>query len=172
MKYLFVLSFIIVFIFFDTSIGYTTSSPIYTHITYIFQHVSILHLTFNSFAFLSMYISLERFLSKWVFLPITFTIGIVVPSLDIMIRQVNELPTVGASAVIYAMIGLYIGITLLFKSIKIADTQKYLLFLLCIAISLLISLFKENSSFIVHFLSFVLGGITSVLFSIYKNLVS
>lgn len=169
MKYLFILSFVIVFILFDTSIGYTTSSHLYTHITYLFQHASILHLAFNSFAFLSMYISLERFLNKWLFLSISFGIGIVAPSLDIAIRQANDLPTVGASAVVYGMIGLYIGITLLFKNIKIADTKAYLLFISCVAISLLVSLFKENSNFAIHFISLIMGFILSLPITFKSN---
>ena len=53
MKYIFVLTFFIVFFTFDKSIGYTNTSPIWTHFTYMFQHANIIHLGINSLAFIT-----------------------------------------------------------------------------------------------------------------------
>lgn len=157
MKYLFVLAFILVYLFFDTSLGYTNTSPFYTHFTYLFQHASVIHLLLNSISFIVVCTLLERIMKWRVFIPISFAIGFIASFF-----AVYELPTVGISSVIYAIIGLYVGMILFHPKIKIADTRKFLLFLYCIACSLAISLFNEGSNFDVHVISVTGGFLTSL----------
>lgn len=164
MKYLIILILIFVYILFGNELGYTKVSPIYTHITYIFQHASILHLIFNSLAFIGIYTSLERLVNRWIFLSISFFVAVITS-----FGAMYDKPTVGLSSVVYSMIGLYIGITLISKKAKIADTQKYLLFIVCIIISLTISYFKDNSNFILHLYCLFCGLIISVQYTIWRN---
>lgn len=151
-KYLFILVFIVIYILFGIELGYTNTSPLYTHITYIFQHASILHLIINSISFIVVFTMLDKLADRKMFIPISFAIGVVAS-----FWAMYDIPTVGVSAVIYAMIGLYIGITLFHKDIKIADTRKYLLFIFCIILSLAISYFKEGSNYLIHLNSLFLG---------------
>lgn len=164
MKYIFVLVFILVFILFDISIGYTNTSPLYTHLTYIFQHASILHLIINSVSFIVVFSTLEQFVRRKIFLPISFFIAIVTSFLTMY-----DVPTVGVSSVIYAMIGLYMGVIRFYRNIKIADTRKYLLNICVIVISLTISLVKTSSNFYIHIYSLLLGVIASLLLSYLHN---
>jgi hypothetical protein len=71
-------------------------------------------------------------------------------------------PTVGISGTVYVMTGLYTGITLLDKHIKIADTRKYLLYICCIVIFLSVSFIKGNSNFLLHLYSLVTGMVISI----------
>ncbi len=152
MKYLFVLVFILVYLFFDTSLGYTNTSPFYTHFIYLFQHASVIHLLLNSISFIVVCKLLERIMKWRVFIPISFTIGVIASFF-----AMYELPTIGISSVIYAMIGLYVGTVLFHLKIKIADTRRFLLFIGCIVCSLLISLSKEGSNYLIHLLSLICG---------------
>ncbi len=63
---------------------------------------------------------------------------------------------------IYAMVGIYVGITLFRTSVKIADTRKYLLFIVCVIVGLSASLLRPNSNFLVHFWSLIFGFISSL----------
>ncbi len=72
------------------------------------------------------------------------------------------MPTVGASSMIYAMIGIYLGIILVNRKIKIVDTRKYLLFVLYICIGLAVSLLKPSSNFFAHAYSLFFGFIASM----------
>ncbi len=164
MKYIFVLVFILVFILFDTSIGYTNMSPLYTHITYIFQHASILHLVINSISFIVIFSTLEQFVSRKIFLPVSFVIAVVTSFLTMY-----NVSTVGVSSVIYAMIGLYMGVIAFYKNIKIADTRKYLLNICVIVISLTISLIKTSSNFYIHIYSLLFGFLSSIILSYFNN---
>jgi membrane associated rhomboid family serine protease len=164
MKYIFIFVFILTFTLFGTSIGYTKVSPLYTHLTYMFQHAGIVHLAMNSLAFIGMFRTLEKFISKWTLSLLVTTISFVSSFISMY-----DIPTVGASAMIYSMIGIFIGITTFCTHIKIANIKKYLLFISVIAISLTISLFKSNSNFILHLISMAVGVITSIPISLYKN---
>lgn len=69
---------------------------------------------------------------------------------------------------IYAMIGIYIGITSISRRIKIADTRKYLLFIVRVAVGLLTSLLRPNSNSLVHLWSLAFGFITSLPLALRK----
>lgn len=163
-KYLFILVFIVIYILFSAELGYTNTSPLYTHITYIFQHASILHLTINSISFIVVFTMLDKLTDRKMFLSVSFMIGIVASFL-----AMYDIPTVGVSAVIYAMIGLYIGVTLFYKDIKIADTRKYLLNICIITFGLTISMIRTNSNFYVHLYSLVIGFIYATIVSRFQS---
>ncbi len=153
-----------VFCLFDITIGYTNTSPIYTHITYIFQHASILHLTLNSLAFISVYTSLERLVNKYVFVGLSFASSIIASFM-----AMYNTPTVGASSMIYAMIGIYVYLIFTSNKMKMADTIKYLPFMICIVFSLAISYFKENSNFLLHIYSLAIGVFCGFIIRIKTN---
>ena len=164
MKYLFILVFVLAYILFGTELGYTVTSPFYTHLTYMLQHSTIIHLVINSIAFIAVFNNLQKWVNKWLIAGIMTLSGFIASFLS-----QYEIPTVGASSMIYGMIGMYISITLFSKQIKIANTRKYLLFLTCIGIGLLVSLLKNNSNFFVHLYSLVIGFVLSVPLSRLTN---
>ena len=164
MKYIYVLIFIVVFILFGLEIGYTNHSPIYTHATYMFQHSGIVHLIINSLAFIGMFRTMEKFVNKWI-----LSAAIIISAFTMSFVAMYDIPTVGASAMIYTMIGMFLGMTTFCNNIKIADTKKYLLFISVVVISLTISFFKHNSNFTLHVASMVLGFIISLPISLYDN---
>ncbi len=157
MKYLFILSFIVVFALFGLELGYADGSPFYTHFTYMFQHAGLVHLIINSIAFIGMFHSMRRFAGKWYIVVSMLSCGFAASFLS-----AHEIPTVGASAIIYAMIGMYIGITSFSPRVKIADPRKYLLFITCVVMGLLVSLLRQNSNFLVHLWSLILGLFASL----------
>ncbi|MBF0651074.1 rhomboid family intramembrane serine protease [Dysgonomonas sp. GY75] len=157
MKYLIVFTLILVYISFGNELGYTNASPLYTHFTYMFQHASALHLLINSLAFIGTYTSLEKHMNRWVFLGLSSGCSVLAS-----FGAMHDEPTVGISGAVYVMTGLYTGITLLDKHIKIADTRKYLLYIGCIIISLSVSFVKGNSNFLLHLDSLVIGMVISV----------
>lgn len=163
-KYIFVLLFLIVYYQFDLELGYTTTSMFYTHITYMFQHSGIIHLLFNSFAFIVMFYNMQKLMNTWVII-----ISILVCGFAASFISMYDIPTVGASSMIYTMVGIDIGMTLFCKKIKIANTQRYLLFICSLILCLSISAFRHNSNFLVHIYSLLLGFIISLPLSVYKN---
>jgi membrane associated rhomboid family serine protease len=163
MKYLFVIVFVMMFALFGKELGYTDRSPLYTHMTYMFQHAGVVHLITNTIAFIGMFHALQRFVNKWIVMLSMLTLGFVASFLSMY-----EIPTVGASSMIYIMIGMYIGMTSLDRRIKIVDTRKYLLFIVCVAVGLLVSLLKQNSNFFLHLYSLLFGFIASVPLALKK----
>lgn len=160
MEYGAVLIFIITYLFFGTELGFTDVSPVYTHFTYSIQHANITHLFFNSLAFIGVCKLVSNFTDKKILLLISFSIAVIASFFSMY-----SIPTVGCSAVIYAMLGMYIGVTLCKKSIKI-NKQKYGLFLLSIGIMLTASYFNSTSNFNVHAVALIFGGISGALLSI------
>ena len=148
MQYLIVILFIIVYSVFDLSLGYTISSPIYTHLTYSFMHASILHLVFNSLAFIGFYRVLKNYY-KGLFLII------VLIAFSASFFAEYTLPTVGASGMVYAMIGMYIGLLVIGK-VKILKKDLYI-FLFSIGLMFAISVFKHNSNYVLHAICFIMG---------------
>lgn len=147
MRYFIPIISIFVLIFFGDELGYTNTSPWYTHFTYIFQHANFIHWLLNSIAFISMCIVLSRFL-KW-YLVQAFIIATIVSFFSDY-----DLPTVGISGVVYAMIGMFISLT--FNTI---NNQKRAILYSCVFISLGVSFFKENSNFILHLICLLSGFI-------------
>jgi membrane associated rhomboid family serine protease len=130
----------------------------------MFQHSGVVHLIINSLAFTGMFRTMEKFVNMWI-----LSASIIAVSFAASFIAMYDIPTVGASAMIYAMFGLFFGMTIYSKNIKIADTKKYLLFLSVVLISLIISFFKHNSNFVLHLSSMIVGFIISIPISIYDN---
>ena len=166
-KYLFVFVFIFVFAWFDKSLGYTTTSPVYTHFTYMFQHAGIIHLVINSLAFIGMFRAVEKYINKWILSGICIFFAFL-----LSFFSSYDIPTVGASSMIYIMIGMFLSITLFYKKVKINDKRKYLLFITSIFLSLLVSAFKHNSNFLLHVLSISSGIIIGLIFLIKKSFIA
>ena len=163
LKYLFVFIFLFMFAWFEKTLGYTTVSPLYTHFTYMFQHAGVMHLFINSFAFIGMFRAIEKYVHKWLLAVSCILIGFAASFLS-----VYDIPTVGASGMIYAMIGMFMSITILYKGAKINDKRKYAVFILAVCLSLLVSYFKYNSNFWLHVYSLSMG-VFLIIVSIYKN---
>lgn len=148
-KYILSLIFILVYILFGNEIGFATTSPWWTHLTYSFQHASILHLLVNTVVFINTFRVMEGLVS-WKPLLLTIYICAVVASF----LAVHDIPTVGASGMIYAMFGM-MSVIVAFNS----STQKQKLTFFCsIGIMLLVSFFNSNSNFMVHTFAFS-GGV-------------
>lgn len=157
-KYIFVLLFIVVYCVFGLELGYTTSSPFYTHITYMFQHSGIIHLAFNSIAFIAIFYNLQKVVNTWIIIA-----SILICGFGASFMSMYDIPTVGASSMVYAMVGIDIGMTLFCKQIKIANTRRYLLFICTFLFCLSLSAVLHNSNFLVHIYSFIFGFIIGII---------
>ncbi len=152
LKYCFPLVFLIVFLSFDTSIGFTDDSALWTHFTYMFQHAGWLHLIINSIAFVGMFMTLGRFVSKW-WLVLMCLLG----GFTASFAGEYHLPTVGASGMVYVMIGIYISYTLFSKDVKITSVKKYAWFVVSSIAMLAAGWFLHGVNFWLHLCGFGLG---------------
>jgi membrane associated rhomboid family serine protease len=164
MKYIFVAVFILVYILFDERLGYTNDSPLWTHFTYQFQHSGVIHLLLNSFAFIGMFRLLEKFVSRT-----ALSLSVIVVGFTASFLSMYDIPTLGASSMVYAMIGIFFAMANLCNDIRIIDKKKFSLFILSLIVCLTISALKSNSNFFLHVFSLLLGLIAGVIISIYKN---
>jgi membrane associated rhomboid family serine protease len=144
MKYGFVLLFIIVYFFFGKELGYTTTSPLWTHLTYMFQHAGIMHLVLNSIAFIGLFGILEKIGNKYF-----LSIAILSIAFFASLHSAHEIPTVGISGAVYAMTGIYF-IAIAVGKLRVKDKKKLFTFILSILICLAISFFNKNSNFRLH----------------------
>lgn len=145
MKYIIIFIFIAVYLLFDLRLGYTSGSAWWTHITYMFQHAGPVHLLLNSLAFMGIFRALEPYYNRW------FIVGVsIIISFACSYGSMYDLPTVGASSMIYALTGIYIAFTLLSSKVEITDRRKYGVYLLSLALCLAVSFFKQSSNFFLH----------------------
>jgi membrane associated rhomboid family serine protease len=152
MKYLFTLIFIAVFCLFDVStVGYTDTSPIYTHFTYMWQHINIWHLIINSFCFIGFFRTLEKIINKW-----TLAVSIIANAFLGSFLVDYKIAVAGCSGMIYAMLGIYCAI-IAARRLIITNASRFYIFILCVIISLTVSFFKENSAFELHIVCLVCG---------------
>lgn len=158
MKYIVVILFIIGHIYMGNELGYSSSSPVWTHVTYQFQHTSWMHLILNSLTFLSFCNVLQKALPLHLILAYAYFASIIISFFSEL-----DLPTVGASGMIYTMSGMFISISLIGKKLKIIDYKKFSLFLLAIAIALIISVVKPYTNSSCHFLGLFSGIIIGIL---------
>jgi membrane associated rhomboid family serine protease len=148
MKYLFILLFITVHLFFGALPGYSVGSPLWTHFTYMFRHAGITHLAVNSFVFVSLFHLMSRYIDSRL-LAVTITGCSFLASFG----AVYEVPTVGASAMTYAMCGMY----LYRLSTDMQVLRRNLSFVAATLASFVISYFREGSNFVLHLTALCLG---------------
>ena len=156
MKYIFTLSFILTYIFFGVELGYTDTSEWYTHITYMFQHSTLIHLCVNLFSFMVMWLYLQRYMKQLYIMPV-FIIAFVASFLPYTSFIV---PTVGVSGAIYAMMGMLMPF--------IYKNKNFYIYILSILIVLVVSFINPNINFFIHLYCLVLGiayGYLKKLFS-------
>ena len=174
MKTAFLSTFLAVFILFDNSLGYTSASAWWTHITYNFQHANIWHLLVNLIAFWCVFKSLERHIQPYKIVAISLAVSIVCSFLTAH----PTIPTVGASGMIYAMIGMLFSINgvhylKVSKSLKKSNRSikehpfcfQMMFFIFCIALALIAGFFIRNSAGFLHLYCFVGGFFAMSLLS-------
>ena len=159
-KYNLSLIFILVYIFFGDEIGFATTFPWWTHLTYSFQHASILHLIVNTLVFINTFRVMEGFMSWKKLLPVIYICAVAASFV-----AVKDVPTVGASGMVYALFGMMSVIVAYNKSTR----KQKLPFFCSIGIMLLVSFLNSNSNFMVHLVSFCAGAIVFILRSKLHN---
>lgn len=159
MKYIICIICIIVYFTSGIELGYSVQSPLYTHITYMFQHATGLHLSINLLSFTTIFISLQKINNR-----VTWFIASIIIAVIASFFSMYKAPTVGLSGLIYAMLGIYIIQTMADHKVRIVNVKRYILFIAMIILSLLLSFFASHSNIILHTLCFVLGAITSALY--------
>ena len=152
MKYLLSLTLTIVYILFGNELGYTQTSAWYTHITYMFQHANLWHLSVNILSLITVWISLQRHAKSIQILPM-FIVGILASFLP---YASFELPTVGISGVIYAMLGM---LTVLSTSIR----EKVMLSVFAI-LTITAGLITKNVNVALHAYCYIFGVIYMFLY--------
>lgn len=148
LKYVLSLLFVIIHVLFGNELGFSTSSPWWTHFTYPFQHAGFIHLIINMLVFVTASRVMEKFISWKILFPVIYSFAVTASFL-----AEQSLPTVGASGMIYAIFGMEAVIVLFNRS---TGKQKAFFFA-AISLMLLVSFLNTGSNFMVHLLSFVLG---------------
>lgn len=127
-------------------LAYSQSSDWYTCITYSFVHFSFFHLLINSFVFITYWRSFEGVLRRSFTVPLMMAVPIVSALISGCIY-----PTAGASAIVYAMTGIYVVCFPLSRGLMIR-------FLSVIVFSFLITfLFAHQVNTSIHVISFLLS---------------
>jgi len=129
----------------------STCSDWWCFFTFNLVHLSFIHLLVNSFVFLSYWRKMKDVINLYFFIPLI----IITPALAAMLSSRNT-PTLGASAVVYTMIGLYLVAFPLPKDILIK-------FLFLIIISFVFTFFFSSVNTGIHIYSFLISLVVSLL---------
>lgn len=157
MKHVLILIFICVHLFAGNELGYSIDSSLLTHFTYQFQHLNWMHLGLNSIALISFCRILQKVYFEYIVLIYAYLISIVVSFFS-----EYHLPTVGSSAMIYAMIGLFLSISIIGKKLHIVNQRKFTLLIIGIMISFVISYYKNSANNACHLYALLVGIITGI----------
>jgi len=154
MRIVFILIFIAVFSLFDNSLGYTTNSAWWTHLSYNFQHANLWHLLLNSLAFYYIFGLLQKVIKQWIIIAISLPVAII----SSLFATHHSLSVVGASGMIFAMTGMlyYFALKFVINHPK-SNKTGFCVFSAFIVISLAIGFFHEYTAGWLHLLCF-LGG--------------
>ncbi|NDV46101.1 rhomboid family intramembrane serine protease [Paludibacter sp. 221] len=172
MKHLFIFIFIIVYCFWGLELGVTSSSSWWTHLTYSFQHANFWHLILNSISFFMFFRVLQKRIKPQLLAFSSWLIAVLASFLLLspLRGDLGGLPLVGASGMVYAMTGIYIGLVLsdaITRKIKIKNN--FYIFLACLTLSLTLSFLKENSAFSLHLICMLSACILSMLLNIFTK---
>lgn len=151
MKYVIIVAFVAVYAFFGLELGFTTDSAWWTHFTYWLQHGSIMHLVLNVVSLWGLMAALERFMRPAVMLTLAIVIAVGVSWL-----VSYGIPVVGASGVVYALVGMYMSLIIRGR-IRFASIFNMWLFFISVFTFLIISFAKTNSAGMLHFWSMCAG---------------
>lgn len=140
-------------------LGVTDSSPLYTWLTYHWIHVDPLHLVIN----LLMVRAHALLLFKHV--RVSYLLLIIIPAVlggTFLCRFTT--PTVGMSAIGYALVGIYsvLGLTDIF----IIKKEQLYIYLFSVALSLLLPIFFATVNYQLHLISFSLSAVITTLIAI------
>ena len=152
MIYLFITLVIVIFFAMPSAVdalGIALSSPIYTAFTYPLAHASFFHLAMNSLALTLLYqpaikLYKQRFSTYRSPLVIVAYLCAVVAGLF----SQAEIPTVGASGIAYALLGMIV---------ILAPNKKQFATLLLLCIATIIQSFNAHINTRLHIIAFVLG---------------
>lgn len=158
MKYLIVILFVLVQIFVNQNIGYSTNSYWYNHFIYQFQHTGWMHLILNSIAFIGFYNALTKGTNGLLIILYAY-IGSVVASY----LSVYDIPTIGSSGMVYTMVGLLIVQAFMGKRLRILNKKAFYMLLGCLAICFLISVLKGTANNLCHVFGLISGGIIAFI---------
>ena len=147
-KYIISIIFVITYILYGDELGFSVSSPWWTHFTYPFQHASITHLAINMLVFITAFRVMEKFISWKVLFPIIYLFAV---AASFFAEQ--SLPSVGASGMIYALFGMETVIVLFNRS----TMKQKITFFSAILLMLVVSFLNTGSNFMIHLLSFSFG---------------
>lgn len=156
MKHLFILTFILVYFFSGSELGYTGVLPVWNHFTYNFQHGSIMHLVINSIVFFLFFRTLQNYFTSW-----QIAIASLASAFIMSFFCIYDLPVVGASGMIYAMIGMYFFL-LVTSRMTYRDPLHLYVFLLSISAMLVAGFLKENSAGLLHLLCLIAGFLAAM----------
>lgn len=120
-------------------------SPWYTHFTYIFCHAGWMHLIINAYALLHLVFICH---ASWRNMSVAWVISFLLP-------YTGEMPVVGMSTLIYALLGLVI-----------VDSPKWITLIAINAAIILSSVFIPHIAVIPHLVCFASGIIIGYLTSV------
>ena len=170
MFYLLSSIFLLVYIFFDNSLGFSETSAWWTHIAYNFQHAGIIHLLLNAFCFSQFYKVFKKIKkgNRHSITPNKAVAigGIVAVSCSFLPFCIKPLPTVGASGIIYAMLGIYLSLLVGAypcgrPAVKVPK-KNLIIWLSGVAIALVVSFFNPHSAFALHLSCLIIGFLLSL----------
>lgn len=133
-------------------LGYSINSPLWTLFTFNIVHISFIHLLINSIVFISYWKILKEFINKYVF---TLMV-ILIPAISAYL-SFPSIPTVGASAMIYTMTGIYMYMIPIKKYILI---QMWVMIILSFVFTIL---FAPHVNTLIHIYSFFISYFLSVI---------
>jgi len=149
MQYLLVIVFLILLN--SDPVGFSIGSGIYTYFVYHFYHVDFIHLILNSLGLISMWRILVKVIPWWKLLFLSYIYATVAAFVTPQL-----IPTIGASGMIYAMIGLFFA-SIIRNDMKIINLPQFLMFCSVVIIALVISLIGVRSNGQLHLASMILG---------------
>ncbi|MDR1097300.1 MAG: rhomboid family intramembrane serine protease [Tannerella sp.] len=158
MKYLLPLIWLIIHLTLNSrQLGYTLHSPLYTHLTYAFAHAGLFHLIINTVSYISLYNALKGGKIICSSLIISFASAAAASFLS-----AYQLPTVGASGLIFAMLGCHTATVALNRK----QWKQYSIILL---LTLIVPFFIPRVNALLHLLSFTSAALITTIKSKIKN---
>lgn len=157
MRKIFLIVFLIVFLTAGNNIGYMNVFPVWKHFTYVFQHASMIHLLLNALSFYFLFGALQQFIKTARIITISYGSAVAMSFFT-----AYTAPVVGASGMIYAMIGIYIHL-ITQNRIRFKDRNGLIVFIVSVATFLIVSLIKTDQAGMLHLLCMTAGFATSYL---------